>query len=381
MPASAGEGGAMAAVTRWVLGHRWWVVGVWVVLAVAGAATAGTTIDRLAQGTRLPDRPSQRADDLITERFGHTDGVNAPLLVEVTVPLGRRADTDEVRTAFRDVVARVTPAGGRSTSGDPALLSADGRTAVALVYPPGGEGPNPYGDTLVRVREALAGAEVAGAPVRVTGRPLLTGRDNGAQRSPIAETLFGALGALVVLGLVFASGLALVPLLIAAVAIPTTFLLVGGLTRIADVSFVVQFLIALIGLGVAIDYALLVVTRWREESEGSDPHDPAARVRAIERAMGTAGHAVLLSGATVAVSLGALVVPSVPFLRSVGFAGLLIPLVSVAVTLTLLPVVLYSWGRRLDVPRRAYRVDSRLWTRVARATTRRPVLAAVLSGA
>ncbi|MFI1583276.1 MMPL family transporter [Embleya sp. NPDC020630] len=377
-------------MTRWVLGHRRLVILVWLVLAAAGIATVGDTIDRLSQGSKLPGRPGQQANDLIRERFGGTGGRNAPLLVEVTVPEGRRADEAEVRDAFDAAVRRATPPGGRhasfATTGDPALISADGRTAVALVYPPGGEGPKAYGDAPARVRAAVAGIEVAGAPVRVTGRPLLSGRDSGAARSPIAETLLGALGALVVLGLTFAGGLALIPLLTAAIAIPTTFLLVGGLTRVTDVSFIVQYLVALIGLGIAIDYALLVVTRWREERDrvgGADPGgpDPGGRVEAIVRAATTAGRAVLLSGATVALSLAALVVLPVPFLRSVGYAGLLMPLVSVAVTLTLLPVLLYVCGARLDVPRRTRRADGRAWSAIARATTRRPVLAAVLGGA
>ena len=82
--------------------------------------------------------------------------------------------------------------------------------------------------------------------------------------------------------------------------------------------------------------------------------------------------------------LTALVVLPVPFLRSVGYTGLLIPLVSVAVAVTLLPVLLYTWGDRLDrigLRRRRYRTDSQLWTAVARGTTRRPALAALASGA
>ncbi|WP_201261177.1 MMPL family transporter [Embleya scabrispora] len=372
-------------MTRWVLGHRRLVILVWLVLAAAGIATVGDTVDRLSQGSELPGRPGQQANDLIRERFGGTGGRNAPLLVEVTVPDGRRADEAEVRDAFDAAVRRATPPGGRHASfastGDPALISADGRSTVALVYPPGGEGPKAYGDAPARVRAAVAGVRIAGAPVGVTGRPLLSGRDNGAARSPIAETLLGALGALVVLGLTFAGGLALIPLLTAAIAIPTTFLLVGGLTRVTDVSFIVQYLVALIGLGIAIDYALLVATRWREERDRAGGPDPAGRVEAIVRAATTAGRAVLLSGATVALSLAALVVLPVPFLRSVGYAGLLMPLVSVAVTLTLLPVLLYVCGARLDVPRRTRRPEGRAWSAIARATTRRPVLAAVLGGA
>ena len=171
---------------------------------------------------------------------------------------------------------------------------------------------------------------------------------------------------------VFASFLALVPLLIAAVSILTTFLLVLGLTTFTDVSFVVQFLIALIGLGVAIDYSLLVVSRWREErAHGRDNEE------AVVVAMQTAGHAVLASGVTVAISLVALLVVPVPFLRSMGIGGMLIPLVSVAVVLTLLPALLSKIGPRVDWPRiRHEGVASRGWTAWARLIVRRRWLAA-----
>jgi putative drug exporter of the RND superfamily len=108
----------------------------------------------------------------------------------------------------------------------------------------------------------------------------------------------------------------------------------------------VQFLIALIGLGVAIDYSLLVVTRWREERAGGHHGDEAVR-----RAMASAGRAVVLSAVTVAIGLVALVLLPVPFLRSVGIGGMLIPLVSMVVTLTLLPVLLATVGQRVDWPR------------------------------
>src|SRR4029079_19164779 len=94
---------------------------------------------------------------------------------------------------------------------------------------------------------------------------LASGGGDDSGPSVLEEPLLGALGALAVLVFVFASLLALVPLLIAAVSILTTLLIVLCLTGFTDVSFVVQFLIALVGLGVAIDYSLLVVSRWREE--------------------------------------------------------------------------------------------------------------------
>jgi len=185
--------------------------------------------------------------------------------------------------------------------------------------------------------------------------------------------MLGGLGALVVLAFVFASFLALVPLVMAAISILTTFLAVGGLTHITAISQIVEFLIALIGLGVAIDYSLLIVTRWREERDrGADNH------AAVTAAMTSAGRAVLLSGLTVGVGLLALVVLPVPFLRSAGIGGVLIPLISVAVALTLLPVLLTSIGPRLDWPRlRTESTASRGWTAWARFTARHRSLAAL----
>ena len=140
-----------------------------------------------------------------------------------------------------------------------------------------------------------------------------------------------------------------------------------------SVSQIVEYLIALIGLGVAIDYSLLVVTRWREERAHGREGDEA-----VQAAMASAGRAVLFSGLTVGIGLLALVVLPVPFLRSRGIAGVLIPFISVAVTLTLLPVILGSVGRRLDWPRlRTENTASRGWTGWARFTARHGGLAAI----
>jgi putative drug exporter of the RND superfamily len=166
-------------------------------------------------------------------------------------------------------------------------------------------------------------------------------------------------------------------MLMALVAIPTTFLAVWPLAAATDVSVIVKFLIALVGLAIAIDYALLVVVRWREERQrGAAPDD------AVVSAMDHAGKAVVFSGTTVGISLLALVALPVPFLRSVGIAGMLIPLVSVAVAITLLPVVLATAGPRLD-RRHARREDraSRGWSAWARFVVRHRWSAAILSTA
>jgi len=138
----------------------------------------------------------------------------------------------------------------------------------------------------------------------------------------------------------------------------TTFLIVGGLTEIAGISQVVEFLIALVGLGVAIDYSLLVVSRWREERSAGRPNADAIAV-----AMDHAGRAVIFSGLTVAIGLLAMIVLPVPMLRSVGYGGVLVPLVSVLVAITLLPVILATAGPRMDWPRlRTERRPSRVFS-------------------
>jgi RND superfamily putative drug exporter len=174
---------------------------------------------------------------------------------------------------------------------------------------------------------------------------------------------------------VFASFLAFLPLVVAAVSILATFLMLLPITYLTDVSFIVQFLVALVGLGVAIDYSLLLVTRWREERDhGRDNHD------AVVVAMQTAGHAVLFSGVTVASGLLALVVLPVPFMRSLGYGGALIPLASVLTTLTLTPAILGGIGPRVDWPRlRHENRASRFWSRWTAMVVRRRWIAAALA--
>jgi putative drug exporter of the RND superfamily len=125
-------------------------------------------------------------------------------------------------------------------------------------------------------------------------------------------------------------------------------------------------------VGVAIDYSLIVVSRWREERVHGRSGDEA-----VQKAMETAGRAVVFSGITVAIGLLALIALPLPFLRSMGYGGMLIPLVSTLVAITLLPVVMAKLGPRLDWPHK--RTDdkaSRAWTRWAEMVSRRRWIAA-----
>jgi RND superfamily putative drug exporter len=372
----------MTSLTRWVLAHKRTVVVAWVALTLVGMASAGSATKALKQKFSVPGREGWVTNRQIQREFGGTGGNGAPLLAVVTLPTGASVSSPGVRSELRAVEARlqhVLPGArlaGYAGTGAPAFLSADRRTTFVVAYPPPDRTQafenNPKAAKAASA--ALAGATVAGAPVHLTGFDALANQSGGGNGPGVfVEALLGGLGALLVLAFVFGSFLAIVPIVMAIVSIMTTFLVVWGLTSVTEISPIVQFLIALIGLGVSIDYSLLVVVRWREERAHGLSGDAA-----IERAMQTAGRAVVFSGTTVAIGLLALVALPLPFLRSVGYGGMLIPLVSVIVAMTLLPVVLSRYGARLDWPHvRDDDKASSTWTGWASLIVRRRWVAAL----
>jgi putative drug exporter of the RND superfamily len=372
----------VSALTRWVLAHKRTVVITWVVLALAGIAAAGPATDALESEFSVPGKESWETNVAIAEQYGGDRNGTAPLLPVVTLPKDETVGSPGVRSELERLDTRLGEAlpGARiasyASTGDRAFVSDDGRTVFALVYPrpdpDSAFGENPKAEKAAST--ALNGATIAGQPVHLTGFDALAEDGGGDADGPgvLLEALLGGLGALLVLTFVFASLLALVPLVMAFVSIMTTFLLLLILTEITSVSPIVQFLIALIGLGVAIDYSLIVVSRWREERTHGRSGDEA-----VQKAMETAGRAVVFSGITVAIGLLALIALPLPFLRSMGYGGMLIPLVSTLAAVTLLPVVLAKLGSRLDWPHR--RTDdkaSRAWTRWAETVSRRRWIAA-----
>ena len=369
----------MERLARFVIHHRRIIFGLWVVLFLAGGAAAGKVPDRLGVDFSLPGQPGDTAEKHLVEAYG-TSSFDTYVAV-VTVPAGQTVDANKAKVdqIFKDAGATFPKVRlvDQASTGDAAFVTKDGRTAFALMQQPQptsfAPGPEAHlGDVVAKA------AQAQGFTGGATSYGLLSAGDTeSAGPSVLAETLLGALGALAVLLFVFASLLALVPLLIAAVSILTTFLLVLVLTTFSDVSFVVQFLIALIGLGVAIDYSLLLVSRWREERAHGHDNETA-----VITAMKTAGHAVFASGVTVAISLVALVVVPVPFLRSMGVGGMLIPLVSVLVVLTLLPALLTSIGPKVDWPRvRHEGTASKGWSAWARLIVHRRWIAAGVAAA
>jgi RND superfamily putative drug exporter len=174
-----------------------------------------------------------------------------------------------------------------------------------------------------------------------------------------------------------------VPFAFAAVSIPSTLGAVWVVAHFMDMAIYVTNIVTLIGLAIAIDYSMLVVFRYREELEKHDsPHE------ALVETMKTAGRATLFSGAVVAVGLALLVFMPVPFMRSMGVGGMLVPLFSIAASATFLPALLAVMGTKVNrlrvIPRSIleHRAQGRTgaWTRLARSIMRRPVLYLVVAG-
>ena len=282
-------------------------------------------------------------------------------------------------------VVKATPGALTSSyfsTGNRMYVSEDGHTTFLQVYLPGRAGLDVKSDA-GDIRAAAAAGLPAGISVEVTGRDALgeASTTSTAGSSVLLEALIGGLGALIILLFVFGTLPAVVmPLVVAIAAILNTFTLVWALTYLTDVSIIVQFLIALVGLGVAIDYALLMIFRFRDElREGRDVET------ALVETMTHAGHSVIISGTTVAIGLLAMVLLPLPLLRSMGIGGMLIPVVSVTATLTLLPAMLSVLGTRINkvrvMPKRfidqGHPEDGR-WGRWARFVIRRPVAVAAV---
>ena len=219
-------------------------------------------------------------------------------------------------------------------------------------------------------------------------RTLLTGRsalDVDTRTLSTRETRRGELQllplTLIILVLAFGALVAAaLPLLIGSLTISVSLTIVGLLTKITPMSIFVLSIATMIGLGVGIDYSLLIVTRFREEmSRGSSRRDAAVNT------ILTAGGAVITSGLTVVVGFGALIFTPLVETRSVGIGGLIVVASAVLLSVTLLPALLAVIGRNIDRPRwlarkLAWYHSPQLWEKWARTLHRHPWRALTLGG-
>jgi RND superfamily putative drug exporter len=382
VPAPSGTG-RLGRLAHFTTRYRWPVIAAWIVLTLFGGYAAGQLSSRWYQTLAVPGQPAYEAGQRTFKAFGA--GVRSPNSVvfhSARVDVGTSAP---VRAAMARVV-KAHPGALTSSyfsTGNPMYLSRDRHTTFLQVYLPGRAGLDVKSGA-EKIRDAAATGLPAGISVEVTGRDALgeaSAEGTSAGSSILLEALIGGLGALLILLFVFGTLPAvLAPIVVAIASILNTFSLVWALTYVTDVSIIVQFLIALVGLGVAIDYALLMIFRFRDElREGNDVES------ALVETTTHAGHSVIVSGTTVAVGLLAMVLLPLPLLRGMGLGGMLIPVVSVVASLTLLPAMLAVLGPRINsvrvMPRRFIdrgHPEDGAWGRWARLVLRRPVAVAAV---
>jgi len=372
----------LARLAHVVARHRWPVIAVWIALTLFGGFAAGRVSKRWYQSFSIPGKSAYEANQRTLKAFGV--GVRPPNVV-VFRTTGDATKSAAIRQAM-DRAARANPGALTSSyfsTGSAMYVSRDRHTTFMEIYPAGTADFSTKSGAAATRASAAAGLPV-GISVQVTGHdPLEEASTHGStgSSSVLLEAVVGGLGALVILLFVFGTLPAvLMPIVVAAAAILNTFTLIWGLTYITSVSIIVQFLIALVGLGVAIDYALLMIFRFRDElREGTDVET------ALVETMTHAGRSVIVSGSTVAVGLLSMILLPLPFIRSIGIGGMLIPAVSVVAAITLLPALLAVLGTRINsvrlLPRRLVdrgHPEDGAWGRWARFVLRRPVPVALV---
>ncbi|MDQ4064775.1 MAG: MMPL family transporter [Actinomycetota bacterium] len=365
------------ALGRFAVARRWWVVVVTIVFAVVAGVIGGGVADRLSNGGfDDPNAEAVRAADALEDEFG-VNNPNLALLVtvrngSVDDPANRRAGlvlTDEL--ADEDAVEQVV---SYWTTGVPALRSDAGDRALVVGVIDGTE--DVITDRVEELSESYT-RETDAYTIQVGGfaevfRQVGTTIEEDLVRAeslafPITLALL-----ILVFGSLVAAGL---PLIIGGISIVGSFLILTVISEMTLVSIFALNLVTAMGLGLAIDYSLFVVSRFREElRKGLEVE--AAVVETVR----TAGRTVAFSGVTVALSLAALLVFPLAFLRSFAYAGVAVVMLAALASTVFLPALLAVLGRRVDKfswrrgrGTRDETVENRFWHRLALLVMRRPL--------
>jgi putative drug exporter of the RND superfamily len=336
---------AMRGLARWCIAHRRRVVIGWIAIAVVTTVAARVVGPNYVSVFGLPGTQSQNALDLLTKEFNTQSGdadtvvfhfahgsVKSPA---VRGPMTQMLSHVATMPHVAGVVSPYAPEGA-------AQVSPDGMTAFATVNytKPANELPNDTGKPLLA---AVSGVHVPGLQVAAGGQVV----ENAEGFSVGPATEVGVLAALIILLITFGSLAATgLPLVTAGLGLITGVALIGLGTRVTNMSNISPELALMIGLGVGIDYALFIVTRFRENYlEFGDLE------RSIVEAMDTSGRAILLAGATVVIALLGMFATGVAFMYGLAIAAVLAVIAVLAASLTLLPALLSRFGTRIVRPR------------------------------
>ncbi len=360
---------------RFVARRAWWVVAGWIGLLLLALPFAPQVPGQLsAGGFILDDLESARAKSLLESELGLPPSALVIVLSSESLEAGTPAFETAALDAVRDVadaphVARVV-----SHVLAPRQVSADRHTVYDIVFLdlPADDSP----DALPILRERLR--HPPGMEVELAGGPAFYGdvqtvSEADLQRSEIISLPLAALALLLVFGSVVAAS---VPLVVGGSAVIVALAAIYVVASLTPMSIFVLNLATLLGLGLGVDYSLLLTSRFREEL-ALRPDEPDRVTEAVVATVVTAGRAVFFSGLTVLLGLLGLVLFEFMILRSVGIAGAIVVGLAVVSALTLMPAVLTIVGSRIDrlaIRRVAARPSSEgPWARLARSVMRRPV--------
>ena len=350
------------------------VIGAWAVLLLLSLPLAPQVPGALsAGGFILDDLESARAKALLEDELGAPPSALVVVFSSPTLEAGTPAFELAVAEAMRDVPDAPHVAQVVSHLLQPRQISADRHTAYDIVFldlP-----PDDSPDALPILRERLR--EAPGLDVELAGGPAFYGdvqevSERDLQRSELISLPLAAVALLLVFGAVVAAG---VPLVVGGAAVLVALAAIFLIGSVTPMSIFVLNLATLLGLGLGVDYSLLMTSRFREEL-GGRAAGPDAVAEAVTRTVATAGRAVFFSGLTVLLGLLGLVLFEFMILRSVGIAGAVVVALAVAAALTLLPATLMLLGPRVDrfAIRRVAASDGSdgPWARLARRVMRRP---------
>ena len=364
---------------RWVARRRWAVLIAGLLATVLAGITGLGVFGSLSDGGfEDPESESARATALVTETFGATQ---ADVLVLYSHPDGLRVDEPAFERSVRQTVSALPASDVVSApttyDGVPGLVSDDGQTTlvpITLAATDEEARAEAYERIIDRLDAPGLTAEIGGPSAIFSDVGEQVGEDIARAESLTMPLVF--LLSLVIFGSLVA---ALMPALLGGIAVLGSFAVLRAITTVSDVSIFALNIITLLGIGLAIDYALFVVSRFREElAKGLDT--PSA----VAATMSTAGRTVAFSGLIVAVSLSSLLLFPQLFLRSMGFGGVAAVLVAMVAALTILPALLAILGPRIDAGKMPWRRsrggrapaqtdDHGAWARIAAVVMRRPV--------
>jgi RND superfamily putative drug exporter len=375
--------GVFARLAGWSYRRRWWAIVAWV--AVLAGVTVGSQLvgSEFRNDFSLPGTESQEAIDTLREHAPAQANDTVQIVVQAPGGLAEAATRDRVEQMLAQVGRLPRVVEVRSPYADPAAIAPGGTIGYGTVVLDGRSQDVPSGDVqrMIETAQAAADGGPGGDRLRVeVGGDAVRGVNEA--EGPPAE-LAGVVAALIILVLMFGSLLAAsLPLVIAIFAVSSSIGLIALASHLATVADFTPPVMTLVGLGVGIDYALLIFARYRGELVAGAPRDQATRT-----ALDTAGRTVFFAGCTVIIALLGLVVLGLGSLQGVAVAVALTVLMTMIASLTLLPALLAIIGRRVErrVQRRVHRraegrrgYEGAGWRRWAALVQRRPWVAALL---